>query len=470
MHNTQHTLQGSLNFTGTGAHKGQPVEVHIEPAAAGHGLVFQRTDHPENPCIPALVANVLSADAGIVLAKKGIELCSVGPILGALYGMQVDNALIKINGPEVPAMDGSAQDFVAGIKKVGLVDQKEARNYFELPKSMRYANEDQTAEILAYPTKDCRLRTLIESTKTEDLNQHACLDDLAGFAENIAPARAFYFLEEYHALGKQSLAKGLSLENSLMLAHGRESDSITEGTAKALGLEVKALRPQHKELLVANQSWRMHHEAASHSLLNLMGVLALLGKPFKGQIISLNANPSVYIDFVRHIAADTKKRYTLDKNLPLYDPEKPFVLDITKIMDILPHQHPFLLLDGVFYQDDWMIGGVKNVTYNEPFFRGHFPDRPIMPGVLQIEVMAQLGAIFLQSTVSDPENYWTYFLGIDGLRFRQLVTPGDTLVCYARLLQAIRHHVANMETKIYVGNKLICGGILRARKVHKEEL
>ncbi|MFI5204525.1 MAG: bifunctional UDP-3-O-[3-hydroxymyristoyl] N-acetylglucosamine deacetylase/3-hydroxyacyl-ACP dehydratase [Flavobacteriales bacterium] len=459
----QRTLKAPITVSGVGLHTGAKVELTIQPAAENHGYKFQRLDIEGQPIVKADASLVVSTERGTTLDDKGVKIHTTEHVLAALYGMQVDNALIQITGPEVPIMDGSAWPFVEAIDKVGYQEQKAEREYFELTHNIPWYDPDKNIEILAVPSKDFRLTVMVDYNSPVLGTQHATMYNISEFKKEISPCRTFVFLGELEQLAKKGLIKGGDPDNAIVLVEREQiNEKELKDLAKLLGKE--DLEVKIKGIGVLNNVQLKHYnEPARHKLLDIVGDLALVGRPIKAHILAARPGHSGNVSFARALK-DIIQQETKNPT-KFFDLTKQPVFDINQIEKMLPHRYPFLLVDKVIGLTPEGIVGVKNVTMNEPFFQGHFPGNPIMPGVLQIEAMAQCGGIFALNSVPDPENYTTYFMKIDKVRYRKKVIPGDTVIFDLKLLTPIRRGIVHMSGIAYVNGQPVMEAEMMAQVV-----
>lgn len=433
----------------------------FQPAPDSHGYIFKRTDLPGQPIINALAENVVETERGTVLEENGARISTIEHVLASFVGMGIDNVLVEVDGPEAPILDGSSREYAEAIFKTGAVDQETDRKYFMLKEKVEYYDEKQGIHIIAYPDKIQSINVLIDYNSEVLGNQHASLDELQSFQEEIAPCRTFVFLHELEYLAKNNLIKGGDLDNAIVIVDRQMEQEELDRLADLFNKPHIKVQP---EGILNNVDLRFTNEPARHKLLDLMGDLALVGRWFKAKIIATRPGHQSNNEFARALRQVMKKA-ALQKKIPVYNSNETPLIDINEVKRRLPHRYPFLMVDKVIHLDQKSVVGIKNVTVNEPFFVGHFPEEPVMPGVLQIEAAAQVGGILVLGTVPDPENYSTYFLKIDKVKFKRKVIPGDTLIIKVDLLEPIRRGIALVFAEIFVGSQLAMEGELMAQIV-----
>ncbi len=451
MSEKQRTLKAAVALKGIGLHTGQPVTLEICPAPENHGYKFQRVDIEGEPIINADCDLVVSTERGTTLEKNGAKVHTTEHVLAALVGSSVDNALIKIDAPEIPIMDGSSLPFIHAIESVGFEEQNANREYLVIDENIPWEDLDRGSEILAVPDSEYRLTVMVDYRSKVLGTQHASMYKIDDFKEEIATCRTFVFLNELEYLATHGLIKGGDLDNAIVLVE-REDVSKEElnKLAKLLGKEDLNIEIVGRGVLNTTDM-HFQNEPARHKLLDIVGDFALVGKPIKGHILAARPGHASNVEFAKVLKALVKKQAKAPKKFEL----KNTVYDINQIEKLLPHRYPFLLVDRVIDISDNGITGLKNITMNEPQFTGHFPGNPVFPGVLQIEAMAQCGGIFALSQVEEPELYSTYFMKIDNVKFKQKVIPGDTVVFDLKLLSPIRRGLVNMGGKAYVNGVVV---------------
>lgn len=461
----QCTLKGEVTLSGVGLHTGAQVVMTLKPANPGFGIRFQRVDLPDQPIVKADVDLVVDTSRGTTIEQNGARISTIEHLLSALVGMGVDNVLIALNAPEVPILDGSAAMFIEAIDSVGVQEQDARRIVYSIDTNIHYFDPVKNVDMLAVPAANYAITTLIDFNSPVLGTQHASLKHLSEFRNEIAPCRTFCFLHELEYLLQHNLIKGGDLSNAIVVVDKKVTQEELDTLAKVFdkpNIEVK------HEGILNNIKLHYPNEPARHKLLDVVGDLALVGYPIKAHIIASRPGHASNVEFAKKIKQYIKKNKHLS-DIPVYDPNQTAVYDITQIEKTLPHKFPFLLVDKIIELSDKHVVGIKNVTFNEHFFQGHFPGNPVMPGVLQIEAMAQVGGILALNNYIDPENYDTYFLKIDKVKFKQRVIPGDTLILKLELTNTIRRGICEMKGTAYVGNKLVTEAELVAQIIPKDK-
>lgn len=458
----QHTLGTAASIIGTGLHTGSIVEMVLKPAAISTGIQFQRVDLPGEPVIKADCDLVTDTSRGTTIESNGAKINTVEHVLAALAGMGIDNVLITLNGPEVPVMDGSSEPFVEMIEKAGLQEQNADKVWYTIDENIFFRDENKNVEIVAIPASEYSITTLIDFNSPVLGTQHAGLKHIRDFKNEIAPCRTFCFLHELEMLLDNNLIKGGDMNNAIVIVDKPVGDKEMLRLKKIFGkdkIEVKS------EGYLNNLELRFPNEPARHKLLDVVGDLALIGFAVKAHVIANRPGHRSNVEFAKKIKQYIKKNKQ-NKGVPVYDPTQAPVYSQQFIEKNLPHRYPFSLVDKIIELDDTHIVGVKNVTFNEWFFQGHFPGNPIMPGVLQIEALAQCGGI-LAIKLSGEGQYDTYFLKIDNCKFKQMVRPGDTMLLKMELSAPIRRGICEMRGTVYVGNKIATEADLVAQIVKR---
>ena len=446
----QKTLKDSFSLSGKGLHTGLNLTVTFNPAPENHGYKIQRTDVEGQPIIDAIADNVVETTRGTVLCKNNVKVSTVEHGMAALYALGIDNCLIQVDGPEFPILDGSSQYYVNEIERVGIEEQNAVKDFYIIKSKIEFRDEETGSSIIVLPDENFSLNVLVSYDSNIIPNQYATLEDMAKTKDEIAASRTFVFVREIEPLLQAGLIKGGDLDNAIVIYERQMPQENFDKLADVMGvphMDASHLGYiMHKPLVWPN-------ECARHKLLDVIGDMALIGKPIKGRIIATRPGHTINNKFARQMRKEIRLH---EIQAPIYDCNRPPLMDVNRIRELLPHRYPFQLVDKVIEMGANYIVGVKNVTSNEPFFQGHFPQEPVMPGVLQIEAMAQVGGLLVLNSVDEPERYSTYFLKIDGVRFRQKVVPGDTLLFRVELMAPIRRGISTMKGYVFVGEKVVC--------------
>jgi UDP-3-O-[3-hydroxymyristoyl] N-acetylglucosamine deacetylase/3-hydroxyacyl-[acyl-carrier-protein] dehydratase len=461
----QRTIKTAVSLSGTGLHTGESVTMTFHPAPENHGFKFRRVDLEGQPIIDADVDNVTDTSRGTTITQNGASVSTVEHVLAALVGCELDNVLIDLNGPETPIMDGSSMPFVDTIIEAGYEEQDADREYYHIPYNIHYSEPDRKVDMVAMPLDDYRFTCMVDYNSPVLGSQHASISTMSEFKKEIASCRTFCFLHELEMLLAHDLIKGGDINNAIVVVDKTIDAEEMAKLAKLFNREDIGVAPQG---ILNNIELRHQNEPARHKLLDMIGDLALVGVPLRGHIMAARPGHAANVAFAKKIKALIKKERSR-KHLKVYNPHMKPVYDTVQIMNILPHRPPMLLVDKILELTKTHVVGLKAVTMNEPFFVGHFPGAPVMPGVLQIEAMAQTGGILVLNTVPDPENWLTLFLKIENARFKDKVLPGDTLIFRCDLVAPIRRGIAQMKGIGMVGEKVVVEAELMAQIVKYKE-
>lgn len=446
----QQTIKGSFSLCGKGLHTGLSLTVTFNPAPENHGYKIQRIDLPDMPVIDAIAENVVDTQRGTVLANDDVRVSTVEHGLSALYALGVDNCLIQVNGPEFPILDGSAIMYVEKIEQVGILEQSAPKDIYVIKNKIEIKDDKTGSCITILPDEEFSITAMCSFDSKFINSQFATIDDTSLFKTEIAPARTFVFVRDILPLLQANLIKGGDMDNAIVIYEYEQSQEKLDQLTDVLGVPhidaTKLGYIQHKPIVWENECTR-------HKLLDIIGDMALIGKPIRGRIIATRPGHTINNKFARLMRKEIRKH---EIQAPDYDPNAEPVIDIRRIHDLLPHRYPMQLIDKIINIGATSIVGIKNVTSNEPFFQGHFPNEPVMPGVLQIEAMAQCGGLIILNTMENPEAYTAYFIKIDGVKFRKKVVPGDTLIFKVNLLSPVRHGISTLKGYAFVGDNVVC--------------
>ena len=455
----QTTLKGSFSLCGKGLHTGLSLTVTFNPAPENHGYKIQRIDLEGMPVIDAIAENVIDTQRGTVLGNGEVRVSTIEHGMAALYALGIDNCLIQVNGPEFPILDGSAIKYVEKIQEIGIEEQNAPKDYYIIRKKIEVKDETTGSSIVILPDEEFSLTAMCSFNSKFINSQFASLDNMTNFPTEIAAARTFVFVRDIEPLLKANLIKGGDLDNAIVIYEKQISQEQLDQLADMIKVEHRDANNlgyiQHKPLVWENECTR-------HKLLDIIGDMALIGKPIKGRIIATRPGHTINNKFARQMRREIRKH---EIQAPIYDPNETPIMDVNRIRELLPHRYPMQLVDKVIELGATSIVGVKNVTRNEPFFQGHFPQEPVMPGVLQIEAMAQCGGLLVLNTLEEPERWSTYFMRIDDVKFRQKVVPGDTLLFKVDLLAPVRHGISSMKGYVFVGDHIVSEATFTAQIV-----
>ncbi|HPS74276.1 MAG TPA: bifunctional UDP-3-O-[3-hydroxymyristoyl] N-acetylglucosamine deacetylase/3-hydroxyacyl-ACP dehydratase [Bacteroidales bacterium] len=451
MSEKQKTIKNAVTISGIGLHTGNTVNLTFKPAPENYGYKFKRVDLTSDILVDADVDHVVDTSRGTSIEHEGVRVDTIEHVLAALAGLEIDNVLVEMDQSETPILDGSARIYVEKLLEAGIVEQKALKKYYELRSNLTYTNPEKKVEIIAIPSKEFRVSVMIDYESKVLPSQNATLDNISNFANEISSCRTFVFLHELEFLLNNNLIKGGDLNNAIVFVNRLVSQVELDHLAKIFNKpKVEVLR----EGILNNLELHYPNEPARHKLLDVIGDMALVGMPIKAHIIATRPGHFSNVQFAKLLKAQIKKLRKTEA-IHTFDLNKTPLYNINQIMKILPHRPPFLLIDRILEMGPDYVVGLKNVTMNEGFFVGHFPEEPVMPGVLQIEAMAQTGGILALNSVSDPQNYTTYFLKIENVKFRNKVVPGDTVIFYNQLTSPIRRGLISMKGIAYVGQKVV---------------
>jgi UDP-3-O-[3-hydroxymyristoyl] N-acetylglucosamine deacetylase/3-hydroxyacyl-[acyl-carrier-protein] dehydratase len=468
MEKLQTTIKKTIEVSGVGLHTGEQVTMTFEPAAEDHGYVFQRTDLEGQPTVKADADLVVDTSRGTTIEDNGARVNTVEHVLAALAGLEIDNVLIKLDGPETPIMDGSSRPFVDLLLDAGIEEQKKEREYFEIPERINFVDESGV-EMMALPLNDFRMTVMVDYNSPVLGSQNASITKMSEFKDEISSCRTFCFLHELEMLLDNNLIKGGDLNNAIVIVDRDIEDDEMDHLAKLFNKEKVEVQ---KEGILNNVELRFHNEPARHKLLDMVGDLALIGMPLKAHILAARPGHRANVEFAKKIKRVIEKHNKTtakkDTNIPEYDPNITPIFGHKEIAQILPHKHPFLLVDKVVKLTDDEVIAIKNITGDQYFFQGHFPDEPLMPGVLQLEAMAQAGGVLVLADKEDPKQWSTYFVKIENAKFKDKVVPGDTLKIRMKLTAPVRRGLCIMKGEAYVGDKMVSEALMMAQIVQNK--
>ena len=453
----QQTLKGSFTLFGKGLHTGLSITVTFNPAPENSGYKIQRIDLEDEPIIDAVAENVVDTQRGTVVAKGDVRVSTIEHGMSALYAMGIDNCLIQVNGPEFPILDGSAIKYVEKIKEIGIQEQNAPKDFYVIRKKIEIKDDKSGSCITLLPDDEFSITAMCSFQSKFIASQFATLDGMANYENEIAAARTFVFVRDIEPLLNANLIKGGSLDNAIVIYERQMSQENLDKLADVLGVpHMDATNRGY----IQNKPLVWDNECTRHKLLDIIGDMALIGRPIKGRIVATRPGHTVNNKFARLMRKEIRKH---EVQAPFYDPNEEPVMDVKRIRELLPHRYPMQLVDKVIALGPTTIVGVKNVTSNEPFFQGHFPEEPVMPGVLMVEAMAQCGGLLVLNTVEEPERWSTYFMKIDNVKFRQKVVPGDTLIFKVELLAPVRHGISSMKGYMFVGDNVVAEATFTAQ-------
>ncbi|OAV72408.1 UDP-3-O-[3-hydroxymyristoyl] N-acetylglucosamine deacetylase [Bacteroidales bacterium Barb6] len=445
----QRTLASSFSLEGKGLHSGLDIKITFLPAPENHGYKIKRIDLEDEPVIDVLAENVINTLRGTVISKHNAQVSTIEHAMAALYASEIDNCLVEVNAPEFPILDGSSAVFLEGIRKAGIAEQNISKDYYIVKQKIEVVDEETGSSLIILPDDKFSVNVLISFDSPILYNQFATLNDLSDFATEIAASRTFVFVREVETLLKNNLIKGGDLDNAIVIYDKIMPQESLDNLADTIGIPRKNMQ----ELgYVNNKPLVFDNEPARHKLIDVIGDLALIGKPIRGRIIATRPGHKINNQLARTIRKDIKLN---EVQAPVYNPNIPPVMDINRIRELLPHRYPFLMVDKIIEISETRIVGIKNISTNEPFFQGHFPQEPVMPGVLQVEAMAQTGGLLVLNSLEEPERCSTYFMKIDNVKFRQKVVPGDTLILRIEMITPIRRGISTMKGYVFVGDRLV---------------